>query len=246
MPYRLSIYFLLLSLGHTALSARGLNELPQEDGRQTLVIRVLNQDGRQIRAPVRVTMVAARGAGRHSLLLSDGRVGRIVLPPGDYSLRTDAEGFREAEQTLRLAGLAASTHYIDLRLLPAAKAEPADAAPVHIEELLIPPKARKHFLKAQEASDAGNYEKALKHLAKASKHCPKCPQAHNNRGVIYLRLSRWQEAEEAFRQALQLKPDSSRALHNLALLLRAQQRDEEAEEILRRLAQAPDRKDGTR
>lgn len=229
-------FLLLLSLTLSAAPTGALEQNSQEGNRHILVLRLLRENGQPIRAPVRITLVEARSARRYSLLLSQGGAGRIVLPPGNYHLRTDVEGFHQVDQIVPLGTARGPILHLDLRLSAHSK-KPTGSRPVHIEELLIPPKARTHFLKAQEASDSGRYDEALKFLRKASKICPKCHQAHNNRGVIYLRLSRWHEAEEALEEALQIKPNDSRALRNLAVLLTAQSREGEAEAVLRRLSE---------
>lgn len=238
MAYSALDFLLLLSFTLPAATAGVLQQDSSEGNRQTLVLRALKEDGRPIRAPVHITLVETRSARRHSLWLIQGRAGRITLPPGDYRLRSDVDGFHGADQIVPLGIDRSSTVHLDLRLSAGSPSTPQETSPVHIEEVLIPAKARKQFLKAQEASDSGRYSKALKHLRKASKLCPKCFQAHNNLGVIYLRLSRWPEAEDAFKQALRIKPDDNRTLRNLAVLLTAQSRDREAEPVLRLLTEA--------
>jgi tetratricopeptide (TPR) repeat protein len=58
---------------------------------------------------------------------------------------------------------------------------------------------------------------------------PDNPEAHNNHGAMLQRLGRWQEAEEAFRQALALRSGYLEARYNLALALQATNRLQEAE-----------------
>lgn len=72
--------------------------------------------------------------------------------------------------------------------------------------------------------------------------CPACYMAFNNLGVVHQRSQRWDEAEMAYRQALQLKPDYPKARYNLAVVLGEQGRYAEAlAEYERVLAVAPEK-----
>lgn len=61
----------------------------------------------------------------------------------------------------------------------------------------------------------------------------------NNRGVALLAAGRFEEAETAFRTALESEPDQPMLLVNLALSLRFQGRDAEAERLFERTFAAP-------
>jgi tetratricopeptide (TPR) repeat protein len=71
---------------------------------------------------------------------------------------------------------------------------------------------------------------------------PKSIVAWTNLGNAEMRLGRNAAAEEAFRKALELEPDSADTLNNLAWLLYEEKRVEEAEPLARKaaLAKAPD------
>ena len=59
------------------------------------------------------------------------------------------------------------------------------------------------------------------------------PEAHLNLGVLQAQLGKPLEAERAYRTALRIDPSFAPTYVNLADLYRAQQRDEEGENILR-------------
>jgi hypothetical protein len=71
---------------------------------------------------------------------------------------------------------------------------------------------------------------------------PKTTLAWTNLGNVEMRLGRSAAAEEAFRKALELEPESADTLNNLAWLLYEQKRVDEAEPLARKAAvtKAPD------
>ncbi|MEO6435105.1 MAG: tetratricopeptide repeat protein, partial [Tepidisphaeraceae bacterium] len=72
---------------------------------------------------------------------------------------------------------------------------------------------------------------ALEHLERAECANAATPALHVLIGRGYLRLRRWEEAERAFRRALQLDTDSEAACHGLATVALARERNEEAAEL---------------
>ncbi|MEF8823968.1 MAG: tetratricopeptide repeat protein [Desulfohalobiaceae bacterium] len=72
-----------------------------------------------------------------------------------------------------------------------------------------------------EAFEAGDYERALRHLKQAEAEGVRTPNLRYNLGVTYYRLGQYQEAEEAFR-VLAENPDWRHlALYNLGLVAEA-------------------------
>jgi tetratricopeptide (TPR) repeat protein len=78
----------------------------------------------------------------------------------------------------------------------------------------------------------GNYEEAASLYRKFLAVVPRHADALNNFGVTLSRLARYQEAEQCYRQALEINPELAVAHCNLADLL--QGNPKEAEECLRR------------
>lgn len=87
---------------------------------------------------------------------------------------------------------------------------PASADP-ELEKLLA--EADIHFRK-------GELKAAEDYYLKAAAKDPRCSKAYSRLGVIYLENGdSWQDAEEAFRQALKIEPDNGFILNNLGLVL---------------------------
>ena len=88
--------------------------------------------------------------------------------------------------------------------------------------------ARKSARRAAELFNDGDLNSALFAYDEAIKFDPALASAHCNKGVALSRLSRFEEAEEAFRRALAVSPNFASAHFNLGNLLRRQERFEEA------------------
>jgi Flp pilus assembly protein TadD len=86
--------------------------------------------------------------------------------------------------------------------------------------------------RASNAQAEGNYEEAVALYREFISHVPLHANALNNLGVALFSLARYQEAEQCYRQALEINPELAGAYCNLADLLQANPK--EAEECLRR------------
>ena len=75
-----------------------------------------------------------------------------------------------------------------------------------------------------------NTDRALEHLLAAEKAEPRLPGLRNRLGQVYLRERRNEDAERAFRKALDIDGDSAVAYEGLATALSRQNRGEEAVE----------------
>lgn len=62
----------------------------------------------------------------------------------------------------------------------------------------------------------GRDEKAMSFLQRAQKADRRLPNLHQQLGSLYLKMQRFQDAEEAWFQALEIDPDSAAAYHGLA------------------------------
>jgi tetratricopeptide (TPR) repeat protein len=90
-----------------------------------------------------------------------------------------------------------------------------------------PPKAaRQAYEKAVRSKDAG---KAAAELEKAIELDPDYAEAHNDLGVVFVRLGRYPEAATEFRRAMELAPEESLPRTNLAWVQSATSRRGEAE-----------------
>jgi predicted AlkP superfamily phosphohydrolase/phosphomutase/Tfp pilus assembly protein PilF len=88
--------------------------------------------------------------------------------------------------------------------------------------------------------DEGKRASALHHFARAQKAAPQLPGMHLQLGAVYLRLRLPNDADQAFRHALEIDPDNPAAHHGLSLALyRQRQFDDACEHALEAAARAP-------
>lgn len=90
------------------------------------------------------------------------------------------------------------------------------------------------FNQAQEAHAKGDFETALKLYELAIKANPEFPEAEFQRGSIYLNLGNQEEAEKAFRRAVDLRRDWTLPMAELGALLVRKGDYAEAEDLLNR------------
>jgi len=88
------------------------------------------------------------------------------------------------------------------------------------------------FNKGQDAHEKGEFGTAIENYEKALKLIPDFPEAELQRGNAYQSLGKLDEAESAFRRALELREDWSLALANLGSVLVRKNNFAEADKIL--------------
>jgi tetratricopeptide (TPR) repeat protein len=101
----------------------------------------------------------------------------------------------------------------------------------------VPKAAKQSYERALKFSGGNNVAGAVKELEKAIGLDPGFALAHNNLGVQYAWMGRYQEAETQFRRTIELMPESSVGHANLALVLVQIGNRKDAELNLRRAVQ---------
>src|SRR5438552_4695625 len=94
------------------------------------------------------------------------------------------------------------------------------------------------FNQAQVAHEKGDLSAAIKLYEKALKIVPEFPEAEYQRGVALLSLGKMDDAEKAFRHAVQLRADWTLAATALASILVQKGQFAEAEPMLTRVIDA--------
>ncbi len=150
----------------------------------------------------------------------DGRFARHDVAPGLYAA-TAARGARRSE-VYRVQVRDQRTVEIGFVLGPGRSATPwivADGARGRLDEL---------FATGVQANRDEAYDDAVTWFTLAAGLDPNCVECHYNIGVAYSALERWADAERAFRDALDVRPDYTAAYYGLANVLNRSGRPVEA------------------
>lgn len=92
-----------------------------------------------------------------------------------------------------------------------------------------------HGNRAVEFMGTEQYEAAFRQLKRGLELAPDVPGLWINLGVLYARMEHWQEAEAAYRTALDLDANNKSALVNLARAMRQSGNTEQAERLAQRV-----------
>lgn len=140
-----------------------------------------------------------------------GEFTRVGLPPGPYRITVSKDGFAPQYVDVRV-GLGDPTEVPEIKLVPAGKA--AGAAQKESENL------QASFDKGQKAAQAGQFDEAEAAYKEVLSKNPSKPEVvWLSLGIMYNQKKDPAASEEAFRKAIELKPDYADAYSDLASLL---------------------------
>jgi Flp pilus assembly protein TadD len=165
---------------------------------------------------------------------SAGRFSTTVIPPGQYVISVNVEGYKPFRQEEELLGYPGIRMYIYLVALPTEKPTvPGNA--VSARELGLPLEAQDALHQGTEALfQKHNPAGSLPFFQKVLTMAPDFYEAAYYQGVAYKELGRNKEAEQAFRSATSLSEDKfADADFALASLLTDQKQYAEAEKLVR-------------
>ncbi|GAA4418017.1 type IV pilus biogenesis/stability protein PilW [Acidovorax lacteus] len=142
-------------------------------------------------------------------------------------------------------GLAALVGLAAIALLSGCASSPSvatDGASTIVTASDEPEQRRRARIRLELASnyfENGQTTVALDEVKQSLAADPAYPDAHNMRGLIYMRLGDLGLADESFRRALALRPNDANILHNQAWLLCQQGRYAEADQVFVRALANP-------
>jgi tetratricopeptide (TPR) repeat protein len=102
-----------------------------------------------------------------------------------------------------------------------------------VSELRVPSAAKKELRRFERNWQSANLEESVTHLERAIQIYPQLPSAHQNLGVCYFRLRKYDQAEAEFETAAKLDPQGLRPLINLTALFLLEVRYVEAQAAAR-------------
>lgn len=184
---------------------------------------------------VEVRNLSDHGAGQRVRVNPDGTFEFRSLGAGEYEATVQDEERNVIQRSFVHVG---TSHQPLILQLPEPIAAPrlSGTGTVSTKELLhpIPSKARREFLRSDQAFRAGDIRKSMAHLEKAIDIHPDYMEAHNNLGSRYVALDQYDKALTEFQKTVELDPNSQKGYLNLSLALSALKRYGEAEAAARR------------
>jgi tetratricopeptide (TPR) repeat protein len=144
-----------------------------------------------------------------------GEFVQLLTESGEYQVTVTAEGIGTQSAPVRVRlGQAA-----DVNIVLAPGGGPGDAKAAEL---------RKMFEEGVVASRAGDHDGAIAKFTAAAAAMPACADCYYNIGVSYMQKKDEKQAEDAWKKALEMKPDYAEAATALATLYNNQKRFDEA------------------
>ena len=138
---------------------------------------------------------------------------------GVYTIVIDREKEYESVsqevEVVRARSSVPETYHVSIRLRAVEEKKPkVGPAVINAANAGVPKPALDHYEKASKLAQDKDYQGALKELKLAVSEYPAFVSAHNQIGVLYLRLNDADHAEEAFKAALKINPEAYEPLLN--------------------------------
>jgi Tfp pilus assembly protein PilF len=229
MAGRSSICILLLCLGFVSVVAAAGAQSP-ERGTPGYCISgtVLSGTRPGVAVSDASVMLESSGNSRSSRTSPGGFFVFCGVPRGSLTIQVSAPGY----QFTQMEFLADPDQLNEIRIAlqplheddrPAGQARTVSAA-----SLAVPSRARDEFNRFLKYAGEKNWEKSLDSLRKATEIYPRYTDAWTNMGIIFTRLNKPGQAEEAFARALDLEPKSPVIRRKLGYLYLETRRWDEA------------------
>jgi len=155
---------------------------------------------------------------------SKGEWRQIGLSPGNYTVTAEKD---KLTQTFEVrVGL--DTKEVNFALQPGGAggqmtAEQAKKEAERVEGI------KAAFAQGAELTNAGKFDEAIAKFNEVLVEVPKCVECHVNLGAIHSRKQDWAKAEEHYKKALELNPESGESYNGLANVYNAQKKFKEAQ-----------------
>lgn len=132
----------------------------------------------------------------------------------------------------RARNIVPETYFVSIRLRAVEEKRPK-AGVVSAANAGVPKPALDHYDAAAKLAQEKDYKGAIKELKLAVSEYPQFVNAHNQIGVLYLRLNELDNAESAFKAALKINPEAHEPLLNRGVALYRLGKFKDAETSLR-------------
>lgn len=193
-------------------------------------------NGAPVQKRIRLTLTTDNGT-RTDFFYTDSN-GRISLPNinSPYTLTAESDG--ETYDTTAASFIPPhSGTYIIINLRPLKRGPTPAPGLVNVNDidLRVSPKAKEAYDSAITLLQSEQFDKALEPLKLAISLQPDYFHAHNDLGVLYMKLNRLDEAAETLRQTIKINGKIYIPQLNLGIVLNRQGKFKDAAEVLTRL-----------
>lgn len=194
---------------------------PESSSGGTIRGKVVLPNGGFVTQSIRISLQTVRGTDSTVFTDNTGTFEFTRLNPGRYQVVVDADPslYETSAESIELVrGMVA---VLNIALKEKGKTGQPKAGAVSAAELdsNVPPRARKEFDRASEASKNGKSEEAITHLRNAIAIYPQYLMAHNDLGAQLLEVNRLDDAENELRLALDTDPAAFNPTLNLGIVL---------------------------
>jgi Flp pilus assembly protein TadD len=217
------VYSAALTMGQIA---GGLNETTNTrlGGNNYIVGTVYSPDGLPINTRMRIKLTSPEWGD--ILATTDDR-GKFVFSgvgSGVYTIVIDREKEYEPVshevEIIRNRSTVPETYFVSIRLRAVEEKKPKSGpAVINAANAGVPKPALDHYQSASKLAHEKDYKGAIKELKLAVSVYPPFVSAHNQIGVLYLRLNEFDHAEEAFKAALKINPEAYEPMLNRGIAL---------------------------
>jgi len=201
--------------------AGGLNETTNTrlGGNNYIVGTVYAPDGMPINTRMRIKLTSPEWG---DILATTDERGKFVFSnvgSGVYTIVIDRENEYEPVSQevdiVRSRSTVPETYFVNIRLRPVEdKKSKNKPAVINAANAGVPKAALDHYENASKLAHAKDVKGAIKELKLAISAYPAFVSAHNQLGVLYLRLNEVENADDAFKAALKINPEAYEPLLN--------------------------------
>lgn len=154
---------------------------------------------------------------------SKGEWRQIGLSPGNYTVTAEKDGLSQMFEVR--VGLDTKEVNFALGQGGTMTAEQAKKEAERVEGI------KAAFAEGATLTNAGKLDEAITKFNEVLVEVPKCVECHVNLGAIHSRKQDWAKAEEHYKLALEMRPDSVESMNGLANVYNSQKKFKEASEM---------------
>jgi len=205
-------------------------------GNNYIVGTVYTPDGVPIRMRMRIKLASQEWGDILATTDENGKFVFSEVGAGLFTIIIDREKEYETVthevSITRARNIVPETYFVSIRLRAVEEKRPKPGV-VSATNAGVPKPALDHYQNASKLAQDKDYKGAIKELKLAVSEYPQFLNAHNQIGVLYLRLNELDNAESAFKAALKIDPEAYEPLLNRGIALYRLGKFKDAEASLR-------------